>query len=167
MTDPSIEDLSGTGITGRYFEEFQPGQRFKTAGATLTESMILDFAQQYDPQPFHIDVEAAKDTPFGGLIASGFQTLSMSFRLVWDTGLFRGTGLGSGGGEGVRWLHPVRPGDTLYVVLEVASVRPSKSSSERGTVVLNYTTRNQTGTAVMTVSFNHLIKRKKPETLVV
>lgn len=167
MAETPITDLSGPGITGRYFEEFKPGQRFKTAGATLTESMILDFAQQYDPQPFHIDVEAAKETPFGGLIASGFQTLSLSFRLVWDTGLFRGTGLGSGGGEGVRWLHPVRPGDTLHVILEVAAVRASKSSSERGTVVLNYSTHNQTGIEVMTVGFNHLIKRRAPETLVV
>ena len=84
--------------TGRYFEDFQVGDVIETAGMTITESQILDFASTYDPQPFHVDAVAAAASPFGGIIASGFQTLSLSFRLVCDTGMLNGTGLGSGGG---------------------------------------------------------------------
>ena len=73
----------------RYFDDFAVGERFTTATALLTEGMVLDFARNYDPQPFHVDAEAAKQTIFGGLIASGFQSLALGFRLVLDTGVFR------------------------------------------------------------------------------
>ncbi|HUN48014.1 MAG TPA: MaoC/PaaZ C-terminal domain-containing protein, partial [Stellaceae bacterium] len=74
-------------MTDLYFDDFAVGQRFTTHGITLTESLIIDFAMRYDPQPFHIDVEAAKASNFGGLIASGFQTIALGFRMVLETGV--------------------------------------------------------------------------------
>ena len=152
---------------GRFFEDFKVGDTITTGGMTITESQILDFATVYDPQPFHVNTVAAADGPFGGIIASGFQTLSLSFRLVCDTGLLDGTGMGSGGGEGLKWLRPVRPGDTLTVTLEVLEAKPSGSKADRGNVRILYTTYNQEKQPVMTITFHHLVKRRSPETIVV
>lgn len=126
-----------------WFEEFTVGQRIETAGATLSEAQILAFAWDWDPQPFHIDAEAAAQSQFGGLIASGFHTLAVSFRLIWATGLFAGGGAGSPGIEALRWLKPVRPGDRLRAVVEVMETRPSTSRPERGSVRFRYETLNQ------------------------
>jgi len=87
----------------RYFEDFAVGERFTSKGATLTETQILDFALKYDPQPFHLDVAAATETHFGGLIASGCQTLSLGFRLNYDTGFFKACSVGSQGRDELRW----------------------------------------------------------------
>ena len=81
----------------RYFDDFEIGETFTTRGVSLTESMIIDFALAYDPQPFHIDVEAAKQSNYGGLIASGFHTLALGFRMVLETGIFRASSMGSPG----------------------------------------------------------------------
>ena len=106
-------------MADRYFDDFEIGERILTPGLTLTESLIIDFAMRYDPQPFHIDIEAAKESNYGGLIASGFQTLALGFRMVVETGIFRACGMGSPGFDELRWLKPVRPGDTLHSELEV------------------------------------------------
>lgn len=143
-------------MPGRYFEEFKVGDVIETEGATLTESLIIDFAQRFDPQPFHIDVVAAEKGPFGGLIASGFHTLSISFRLLRDTGIVTGTSLGGSGMGELRWPRPVRSGDTLYVRAEVVETTPSRRGG-RGTVKLGYTTLNQRGEEVMTTTMNHII----------
>ena len=79
----------------KYFDDFAVGDKFVTAERALTEAMILDFAQDYDPQPFHTDPVAAKESIYGGIIASGFQTLALGFRLVWDTGVLAGSSMGS------------------------------------------------------------------------
>ncbi|MEO0392363.1 MAG: MaoC family dehydratase [Pseudomonadota bacterium] len=152
---------------GRYFEDFHVGDTVETAGITVSESQMLDFAAMYDPQPFHVDALAAMESPFGGIIASGFQTLSLTFRLVCDTGLLSGTGLGSGGGDTLRWHRPVFPGDTLRVSLEVIEVRPSKSKADCGNVRIKYTTINQANETVMSVIFHHLIRRREPDTTMV
>ena len=102
-----------------YFEDFKPGDRFESAGKTLSEAEILDFAWRYDPQPIHMDKVAAEAGPYGGLIASGFQTLLTSFRLLWQTNLLDAASLGSPGIEELKWTKPVRPGDTLHTVIEV------------------------------------------------
>src|ERR1700752_1946094 len=91
----------------RYLDDFAVGDKFATAEAEITEAMILDFARDYDPQPFHLDPVAAKDSIYGGLIASGFQTLALGFRLVWDTGVIAGSSMGSPGFDELRWLKPV------------------------------------------------------------
>ena len=107
-------------MTGHAFEDFEVGQSFDTEGITLTEGMIIDFAFRYDPQPFHLDTQAASRSPYGGLIASGFQTLALTFRLFRDTGVITGTSHGEVSADEVRWLRPVRPGDTLSVTVTVA-----------------------------------------------
>ena len=125
------------------------GERFLTRGVTLSEGMILDFALVYDPQPFHIDAEAARQTIYGGLIASGFQTLALGFRLVMDTGLFHGSAMGSPGFDELRWLKPVRPGDTLHLEGEVVELVPSRTKPQ-GIARVKWTAYNQNGEAVYT-----------------
>lgn len=143
-------------MPGRHFEDFRIGEVFDSEGATLTESQIMDFALRFDPQPFHIDTVAAADGPFQGLIASGFHTLSLTFRLFRDIGLITGTSLGGSGMDELRWLRPVRPGDTIRVRVEVVETIPSRRGG-RGTVRLAYTTLNQRGEPVMTCIMNHII----------
>lgn len=143
-------------MTGRHFEDFRVGDVIETEGMTLTDSQIMDFAQRFDPQPFHVDAVAAADGPFQGLIASGFHTLSLTFRLLRDTGIITGTSLGGSGVDELRWLSPVRPGDTLRVRVEVAETKPSRRG-DRGTVKLAYATLNQRGETVMTCFMHHII----------
>jgi acyl dehydratase len=147
-------------MTDRYFDDFAIGEKFTTRGVTLTESMIIDFALTYDPQPFHIDVEAAKQSNYGGLIASGFHTLALGFRVVLETGVFRAASMGSPGFDELRWLKPVRPGDTLHTELEVVDKKPSSSKPDRGIMRVAYRIRNQKGEDVLTFLSMHLLKRK-------
>ena len=147
-------------MTDRFFEDFKPGDTFVTGGVTLTESMILDFAITYDPQPFHIDVTAAKAGPFGGLIASGFQTLALGFRQVLDLGVLKGGSMGSPGLDELRWTRPVRPGDTLRVKGEVVETKPSSSKTDRGTVRIKYAFVTQGDETVLTMSCIHILKRR-------
>ena len=147
-------------MTDLYFEDFAVGDRFKTRGVTLTESMIVDFALRYDPQPFHIDVEAAKSSIYGGLIASGFQTLALGFRMVWETGVFRAASMGSPGFDELRWLRPVRPGDTLHVELEVVEIKPSTSKPDRGIARIKYWIKNRNGEDVITFTAMQLLRRR-------
>ncbi|MDX6750018.1 MaoC family dehydratase [Geminicoccaceae bacterium 1502E] len=143
-----------------YFEDFEAGQRFTTQGCTLSEAQILDFAWQWDPQPFHIDREAAGQGPFGGLIGSGFQTLVVAFRLFYQERIINAASMGSPGLDELRWLRPVRPGDTLRVEAEVREARPSRSREDRGTAIIAYTVLNQNGEAVMTFLATHILRRR-------
>ena len=143
-----------------YFEDFTPGREFRTDGATITEAQILDFALAFDPQPFHLDVEAAKQSIFGGLIASGFHTMALTFRLFAQTRALAACSLGSPGVDELRWLRPVRPGDTLRVVVRVAEQRPSTSKPDRGIVRLQWTTLNQAGEPVLTMTSMQLVRRR-------
>ena len=147
-------------MPGRYFDDYTVGQRMATAASVISEDMILYFARTYDPQPFHTDPEAAKQSIYGGLIASGFQTLALGFRLLWDTGVFEGASMGSPGFDELRWLRPVRPGDTLRVESEVVETRPSSSKPDRGLVRIAQRYLNQTGEPVLTFTSMHLIKRR-------
>ena len=143
-----------------YFEDFAPGQEIHTAGVTVTEDQIIDFALRFDPQPFHLDVEAARQSIFGGLIASGFHTMALTFRLYMQTNTLAAASLGSPGIDEVRWLRPVRPGDTLSAIVEVVDARPSASKPDRGIVTVKYTTRNQRGEPVMTMVGKQLVRRR-------
>ncbi|MDQ5988080.1 MAG: hypothetical protein CSYNP_03833 [Syntrophus sp. SKADARSKE-3] len=133
-----------------YFEDFEVGDCFESPGMTLTESMIIDFAMHFDPQTFHTNVEAAKTSLYGGLIASGMHTFALSFRLVLLTGVLTNN-LGSQGIDELRWMLPVRPGDTLHVEAEVIEIRASASRPDRGNVRFKYTTLNQRDEKVQTV----------------
>ena len=147
-------------MADRYFDDFEIGERFVTPGITLTESLIIDFAMRYDPQPFHIDAEAAKESNYGGLIASGFQTFALGFRMVLETGVFRACSMGSPGFDELRWLRPVRPGDTLHVAAEVMEKKASNSKPDRGILRMAYRIKNQKGEEVLTFLSMHLLRRR-------
>ena len=143
-----------------YLDDFASGDRFESPGKTFTEAEIVDFAFRYDPQPIHIDVEAAKGSPYGGLIASGFHTMAVGFRMLWQTGVFNACSLGSPGLDEVRWLLPVRPGDTLRTAVEVVETRPSSSKPDRGICRVKYTILNQRDEAVMTMTAVQIFARR-------
>ncbi len=145
---------------GAFFEDFAVGDRWETGGYTFTEAEIVDFAFRYDPQPFHIDVEAAKASIYGGLIASGFQTLSVCFRLVWQTAVLSNN-MGGRGLDELRWPRAVRPGDTVHVVVEVLAAEPS-SRADRGNLRLRYTGLNQRGETVLEATLLHVVRRRPP-----
>jgi len=147
-------------VADKYFDDFEVGDRVVTPGITLTESLIIDFAMRYDPQPFHIDAEAAKASNYGGLIASGFQTFALSFRMVLETGVLRACGMGSPGTDELRWLKPVRPGDTLHTEFEVLEKIPSRSKPDRGVLRIKYWVKNQRGEDVMTFLSLQLARRR-------
>jgi len=118
----------------RYLEDFTPGQVIELGSKTVSEEEILTFAREFDPQPFHIDPERARDSIYGGIIASGWHTLAIFMRLAVD-GFFNDTiSMGSPGVNEVRWLRPVRPGDTLRARLTITEVNPSRSRPDRGTM---------------------------------
>jgi acyl dehydratase len=143
-----------------YFEDFKVGDCFVSAGITVSESMILEFALRYDPQPFHLNVEAAKESHYGGLIASGFQTMALGFRAFLDLGVFRACGMGSPGLDELRWPRPVRPGDTIHSELTIAEIRPSRSKPDRGLLMTAVRILNQRGEAVMTFKGMQLTRKR-------
>ena len=133
------------------FEDFEPGQVYELGSKVVSEDEIVAFARQFDPQPFHLDPEAAKDSVFGGLIASGWHTGAMWMRLYVDSLLGGASGQGSSGIEELRWLAPVRPGDTLSGRLIVLEVTSSESHPDRGTIRIRGEMVNQDGVTVMTM----------------
>lgn len=143
-----------------YFEDFTPGRTFRTRGATLTEPQIIDFAWANDPQPFHINKQAAAASPYGGIIASGIQTLIVAFRLFYAENIMNAASMGSPGIDELKWLAPVRPDDTLRVAAEVLESRPSRSKSDRGIVRIAYTVFNQRDETVMSFITNHIFRRR-------
>jgi acyl dehydratase len=145
----------------RWFEEFHVGDKFATRGVTLTESQIVDFALTYDPQHMHVDAMAAEAGPFGGLIASGFQTLALSFRLFYDLGLVVESNIVGPGMDEVRWTAPVKPGDTIRTAVEVIEARESSSKPDRGTIRFQFTVLNQRDETVMIYKAITII-RKRP-----
>ena len=134
-----------------YFEDFQVGQELRLGGRTVTEEEIIAFARQFDPQPFHVDHDAAAASIFKGVIASGWHTCSMMMRMVVDGLLSHSSSMGSPGLDSIRWLKPVRAGDTLSVAYITKEVRPSASKPDRGVVVSVWQASNQHGEIVATV----------------
>lgn len=128
-------------MAARYLEEFSVGDSFETEPVTLDEAAIIAFGERYDPQVFHIDPEGAKESPYGGLIASGHQTIGTAFAQFIRLGLFAENSLGGPAMDEVRWTAPVRPGDTLETTVEVIDVRESKSRPDRGIIRLQFRTR--------------------------
>jgi acyl dehydratase len=151
-------------VAERWFDDFAVGERFATAGCTLSEAQILAFALEWDPQPFHLDKTFADAGPYGGLIASGFQTLLVSFRLWYATGVINAASIGSPGMDELRWTAPVRPGDTLHVEAEVVEVHPSRAKADRGTALIAYAVVNQAGRTVMSYRVTHLLRRRPEPT---
>jgi acyl dehydratase len=148
-----------------YLEDFAPGQVRQSPPRTLTKDEIIAFARDYDPQPFHTDEEAGKRSVFGGLIASGWQTVGIMMRLLWDTFLKDTASLGSPGCDEIRWLKPVRPGDTLRARFTITEVVPSRSKSDRGMVRTFTEILNQHGEIVMTVRGLGMFGRRPSSTM--
>ncbi len=147
------------GDSQRWFDDFKVGQRFETDGYTFTESGIIDFALQYDPQYFHLDRERAAGSIYGGLIASGFQTLAVVFRLIVQARVFGPGNMGGKGMDDVRWQRAVRPGDTLRVTCEVLELLPS-SQPDRGNMRMSFRAWNQYNETALTGVLMPVIQRR-------
>ncbi len=132
-------------MTGWYLEDYTVGRTIETEPVRLDEAEITWFANQYDPQPFHTDAELAKSTVFDGLIASGFQTVAIATGQFIRTGAVDGTGLGGPGMDIIRWVAPVRPGDTLSTEVTVIEARATKSDPTRGVVRLGFSVSTEAG----------------------
>ncbi|HAT32614.1 MAG TPA: dehydratase [Janthinobacterium sp.] len=143
-----------------YFEDFFVGQELHMGSRLVTAEEIIAFATQFDPQPFHLDPVAAEESIFGGLVASGWHTCSMMMRLVVDGLLGCSSSLGSPGLDRVRWILPVRAGDTLSVTYVTKEVRASGSKPDRGVVVSVWQASNQRGELVATVEGMGMFRRR-------
>jgi acyl dehydratase len=135
-----------------HWEDFPVGSVREIGGPTLDHDAIVDFAQRFDPQPFHLDEAAARETHFGGLIASGWHTASLAMRMICDAYLHRAASLGSPGIDKLRWTAPVRPGDTLHLRMTVLGARPMKSKPHVGLVESRWEVFNQRGELVLDMS---------------
>ena len=144
----------------RYFEDFTPGQVIELGSRTITKDGIVAFAREFDPQPFHTDEAAAARSIFGGLLASGWHTGSLAMRILYD-GLLKDTvSLGSPGIDELRWLKPVRPGDTLSLRMTILETIPSRTKPDRGLVRSLMEMRNQHGEVVLTIRGLSLLGRR-------
>jgi len=144
----------------RWFEDFAVGDEFVSPAKTITEAEIVDWAFRYDPQPFHMDKQAAGAHMYGGLIASGWLLGAVAFRLFMMTNPWGAASLGSPGCDALRWVKPVRPDDTIHVVVTVTEARPSRSKPDRGVVNMAWDVRNQDGDTVMTMQSVQLLRRR-------
>jgi acyl dehydratase len=147
-------------INDRYFEDYIEGDVHRFGSIVVEEDEVIDFARRFDPQPFHVDPDAAKLTQFGGLIASGWHSAALAMRLFADHYLTRVASHASPGVDELRWLKPVRPGDVLSMRVTVLKATPSKSKPDRGAVTSLVELFNQANEAVMTFKCVNLIGRR-------
>jgi acyl dehydratase len=146
----------------RYLEDFAVGQKFGSGTLRVDEAGIKRFAAEYDPQPFHLDEAAARDSLFGGLAASGWHTAAMTMRLLVESDVKPAGGIVGAGFDEFRWPRPVRPGDELRIEAEVLDVRPSRSRPEQGMIKLKTTTLNQKNEPVQ-ISVGNLVVPRRPQ----
>jgi len=145
----------------RYLEDFSPGQKFGSGRLRVERERIKSFAAEFDPQPFHLDEEAARTSLFSGLAASGWHTAALTMRLLVESELKPAGGILGAGFDEFRWPRPVRPGDELHLESEVLEVRASKSRPGQGVIKVKTTTLNQNGEAVQ-ISIGNLIVPRRP-----
>ena len=148
-------------LSERYLEDFAVGQTFGSGRLRIDKERIFAFAAEFDPQPFHLDEAAARDSIFGGLAASGWHTAAVTMRLLFDSELKPAGGIIGAGLDECRWPRPVRPGDELRVECEVLDVRPSKSRPEQGLIKIRTTTLNQDDEAVLVHVLNLVVPRRE------
>jgi acyl dehydratase len=147
-------------MPARYLEDFAVGQTFGSGRLHVSREEIRSFAAEFDPQPFHLDEAAARETFFGGLAASGWHTAALTMRLLVDSELKPAGGLIGAGVEELRWPNPVRPGDELRVGSEILDVRASKSRPSHGLVKARITTVNQNNEPVQIFTANLIVPRR-------
>ena len=154
-----------TPVEDRYFEDYVAGSVHEFGRIAVDEREVIEFASRYDPQPFHTDPQAARRSPFGGLIASGWHTAGLMMRLVVEHYLSRVASLASPGVDELRWTQPVRPGDTLSVRATVLEARRSRSKPDRGIVHTRFEVLNQRGEVVMSVKAMNMLRAREPESV--
>lgn len=150
-------------IEDRYFEDYLPGSVHEFGSIAVEEAEVIDFGRRFDPQPFHIDPVAAKNTVFGGLIASGWHTASLAMRLLVDHYVSHVASLGSPGVDEIRWLKPVRPGDVLSVRVTVLGTQRSRSKPDQGFVHGLTEVLNQHGEVVMTMKSGGFVRCRETD----
>jgi acyl dehydratase len=143
----------------RYFDDLEVGDTFTTGTHEVSAADIKRFAAEFDPQPFHLDDEAARGTMFGGLAASGWHTAAITMRLLVSGGPKLANGVLGAGGE-IEWKQPTRPGDVLHVESEVADLIPSRSRADLGTLVLRSRTLNQRDEVVQILTAKLIVARR-------
>jgi acyl dehydratase len=146
----------------QYFEDFAAGDTLELGSFSLTANEIVEFASKYDPQPMHTDLEAARASIYGGLIASGWHTAARYMRLVVDNVLSGSSSVGSPGVDQLRWLKPVRPGDEMRARFHILETRPSNSRPDWGIVRSRGELLNQDDDLVMTLEAVNFFVRRPP-----
>ncbi len=149
-------------MSERYFEDLKVGDRFKSSTYKVTAEGIISFAQEFDPQSFHLDPAKAKQTMFEGLIASGWHTAAITMRLFVQTLNFAEGAIGLGVDE-LRWPNPVRPGDVLQVETEIVDLRESQSKPNHGIIRLRNVTTNQRGEVVQTMIASAIVPKRRAD----
>jgi acyl dehydratase len=147
-------------MTERYLEDFAVGQTFNSGRVRVEKERIKAFAAEFDPQPFHLDEEAAHGSIFRGLAASGWHTAALTMRLLVESDWKPAGGIVGAGFDELRWPRPVRPGDELHLESEILEVRPSKSRPEQGLIKVRTTTKNQHGEPVQVFVGNLVVPRR-------
>ena len=140
-----------TELKQRWFEDYRAGESFEFGQYTVTQEEIIEFSQKYDPQYFHTDPQAAKESLYGGLIASGWMSGAIAMRMMCDHFISQVSGMGSPGVDRLRWILPVRAGDTLHMRVTVTEARRSQSKPDRGVITLSQEMINQHGQVVMSL----------------
>lgn len=145
----------------KYFEDFEVGEEYGSDGFTITESQIMDFALEWDPQFFHLDRSRADENELlGGFCASGWHTLVVTMRMAFQSGLFWPGVRGGRSAREMHWLRPVRPDDTLHCVTEVIETTPIEKRPDYGMVVLRHTAIDQDDHKVFTITIEHIFARR-------
>lgn len=142
----------------RWFEDYSTGESFEFGAYLVTQEEIVEFAQRYDPQPFHVDPAAASASHFGGLVASGWMTAAVLMRMLCDHFISPVASMGSPGIDQLRWLRPVRPGDRLRARVTVGETRRSQSKPDRGSIIVRQELINQSGEVVMSQDGRALLR---------
>ena len=146
----------------RHFEDLAVGEVIRLGSTTVTKDMIIEFAREFDPFPFHLDEEAARRSLLGGLASSGWQTAALSLRMLGDAILNTVASMGGLGFSDLKWKKPVMKGDTISGTATIASLRRSRSHPERGIVTLDFDIRNQKDEPVMSMRLANLIELRNP-----
>lgn len=144
----------------RFFDDFAEGEVFEFGDRLVTQDEIINFALKYDPQPFHTDPDAALESSFGGLVASGWMTGAIMMRMMCDHFIAPVSAMGSPGLDQLRWLRPVRPGDRLRARITVLGLQPSRSKPDRGVLTLRQEALNQVGEVVMSIESRAMMRRR-------